>query len=48
MEENRKQYEQPVKYELSTSETMILKVIWDAGEDSCVPDLTEGLPVRFA
>lgn len=47
MEEKRKQYEQPVKYELSTSETMIMKVIWDAGEDICVPDLTEGLRVRF-
>ena len=36
-----------MKYELSTSETMIMKVIWDAGEDICVPDLTEGLRVRF-
>ncbi len=31
------------KCSLSASETLIMKAIWDAGEDIAVPDLTEAL-----
>lgn len=32
---------------LSASETLIMKAIWDAGEDIAVPDLTESLRIHY-
>ena len=33
---------------LSSAETLVMKAVWDAGEDISVPDLIENLKVKFA
>lgn len=33
---------------LSSAETLVMKAVWDAGEDVSVPDLIENLKVKFA
>ncbi len=43
--------EDPLSYEernLSGSESIVMKTIWDAGEDISVPDLMTALKVKYA